>query len=304
MRMTMISRRGFIGGSVATMAALKYRNAFAGNEPDIVDVSGTNCANMVAAALAALGGIGKFVKKGDFVVIKPNAAFANPAAWGSTTHPDTVAAIAKACLEAKAKEVLILEFPVGKGEKCLDRCGLKAAMAGVPDAKIKLLSEAADFQKVMVKGGVALKSVEIAKALLSADVFINVPAAKSHFQASVSFGLKNHMGLIFDRQVFHTGLDLHQAVADLGRVIVPQLTILDATRALLTNGPAGPGEIATPGRMIAGAKVASVDAYGLTVAKFNNRNLTPGDVAHIALAGKAGLGVVDVAKMKVKKVSA
>jgi uncharacterized protein (DUF362 family) len=302
--MTGISRRGFVGGSIATMAALQYRHVIAGNEPDIIDVSGTDCAKMVTAGLAALGGMGRFVKKGDFVVIKPNAAFANPAAWGSTTHPDTVVAIAKACLEAKAKEVLILEFPQGKGEKCLERCGLKAAMAQVPQAKIKLLSEAADFRKVTVKGGIALKSVEVAKAILSADVFINVPAAKSHFQAGVSFGLKNHMGLIFDRQIFHTGLDLHQAVADLGRVIVPQLTILDATRALLTNGPAGPGDTVTPGRIIVGSKVTAVDAYGLTVAKFNNRNLTPGDVRHIELAGKAGLGVIDVAKMKVKKVSA
>src|ERR1017187_2066758 len=251
--MKVISRRSFVGGSIAAAAAMKYGRVFAaGNEPDIVDVSGSDPAKMVAAALAAFGGISKFVKKGDFVVIKPNAAFANPPAWGTTTHPDTVAAIAKACLDAKAKEVLILEFPQGKGEKCLDRCGLTAAMAALPAAKVKLLGGAGDFQKVDVKGGVTLKSVEVAKAILSADVFINVPAAKAHYQAVVSFGLKNHMGLILDRQAFHTAMELHQAVADLGRVIVPHLTILDATRALLTNGPAGPGDTATPGRMIAG----------------------------------------------------
>ena len=301
--MAPITRRGFVGGSVAAVAALKYGRSFAGNEPDIADITGTDCAKMVTAALAALGGIGKFVKKGDFVVIKPNAAFANPPAWGTTTHPDTVAAIAKACLDAKAKQVLILEFPQAKGEKCLERCGLNAALANVPGVKIKLLTDAADFQKVEVKGGVALKTVEIAKALRSADVFINVPAAKSHFQATVSFGLKNHMGLILDRQIFHTGMDLHQGVADLGRVIVPHLTILDATRALLTNGPAGPGDTSSPGRIIAGANCVSVDAYGLTVAKFNNKNLTPGDVRHIELAGKAGLGQIDIGRMKVKKVS-
>jgi uncharacterized protein (DUF362 family) len=302
--MKVISRRSFVGGSIAAAAALKYGRAFAGAEPDIVDVTGTDPAKMVAAALAGLGGIGKFVKKGDFVVIKPNAAFPNPAAWGTTTHPDTVVAIAKACLDAKAKEVLILEFPQGKGGKCLERCGLTAALAAVPAVKVKMLGDASDFQKVVVKGGVTLKSVEVAKAILSADVFINVPAAKSHYQAGVSFGLKNHMGLIYDRQAFHTAMELHQAVADLGRVIVPQLTILDATRALLTNGPAGPGDTATPGRMVAGRKVTSVDAYGLTVAKFNSKNMTPADARHIEFAGKAGLGETDVAKMRVKKVTA
>ena len=114
--MKVISRRSFVGGSIATAAALKYGRVFAAAEPDIIDVSGTDPAKMVAALLAAMGGISKLVKKGDFVVIKPNAGFANPPAWGTTTHPATVAAIAKACLDAKAKEVLILEFPQGKPE--------------------------------------------------------------------------------------------------------------------------------------------------------------------------------------------
>jgi uncharacterized protein (DUF362 family) len=301
--MKLITRRTFVGTSIAAAATLKYGRVFAGSEPDIIDVSGTDPAKMVAAALAALGGISKIVKKGDFVVIKPNAAFANPPAWGTTTHPETVVAIAKACLEAKAKEVLILEFPQAKGEKCLERCGLTAALKALPGVKVKLLGPG-DFQKVEVKGGVTLKSVEVAKQILSADVFINVPAAKAHYQAGVSFGLKNHMGLIQDRQAFHTAMELHQAVADLGRVIKPNLTILDATRALLTNGPAGPGETSEPGRMIVGRKVTSVDAYGLTVAKFNSKTMTPADARHIEFAGKAGLGEVDVAKMKVKKVTA
>jgi uncharacterized protein (DUF362 family) len=161
-----------------------------------------------------------------------------------------------------------------------------------------------DFQKTEIKGGLSLKTADIAKSLLSADVFINLPAAKAHYQTSVSLGLKNHMGLVFDRQIFHEGLDLHQAIADLGRTIKPNLTIIDGTRALLTNGPAGPGDTSTPGRMVAGRQIASVDAYGLTLAKFNNKNMTPADVRHIELAGKAGLGEVDIAKLKVKKVSA
>lgn len=302
--MTAISRRSFVGGSLAAVAAFRYRHAFAAGEPDIVDVSGSDPHKMVAAVFAALGGIGKFVKKGDFVVIKPNAAFANPAEWGSTTHPQTVLAVAKACLDAKAKGVMILEFPQAGGEKCLKRCGLMEAMATLPAAKVKLLGSASDFQKTEVKGGVSLKTTDVAKNLLSADVFINLSAAKAHYQSGVSLGLKNHMGLVFDRQIFHTALDLHQAIADLGLVIKPNLTIIDGTRALLTNGPAGPGDTATPGRMVAGRRIASVDAYGLTLAKFNNKNMTPADVRHIELAGKAGLGEVDIAKLKVKKVSA
>ncbi|MBI5548209.1 MAG: DUF362 domain-containing protein [Deltaproteobacteria bacterium] len=301
------SRRTFIGGSLAFAAAAHHAETFAAAAPgpDLVEVAGTDPAKMVSAAIDALGGIGKFVRPGDYVVLKPNAGFANPAAWGTTTNPDVVVAVAKLCLDAKAKQVLIVEYPQAKGEKCLERCGLNAALAAVPQVKVKVLSATgADFQKVEVKQGVALKSVEVAKALLSADVFINIPVAKHHFQSGVSFGLKNHMGLIQDRQAFHTMLDLHQAIADLGRVVKPHLTLLDATRALLTNGPAGPGETVTLDKIVAGRAVASVDAYGLTLARFNQKQMTPADAPHIQLAAKAGLGTIELEKLSIKKLTA
>jgi uncharacterized protein (DUF362 family) len=301
--MSPISRRGFVAVSLGAAAALKYGDALAGDGTDIVDVSGSDPKKMVAAALAAMGGIGRFVHGGDFVVIKANAGFANPPDWATTTHPSTVAAVAQACMDAKAKQVVLVEFPQGNADRALERSGMNAALAGIAGVKVKILGPE-DFQRVDVKGGVQVKSVDVAKLILSADVLINIPAAKAHQAAGVSFGLKNHMGLIKDRQAFHQNYDLAQAVADLGRVITPNLTILDATRVLLTNGPAGPGDTAVLGRMVAGRKVASVDAYGLTLARFNGKNMTPADAKHIELAGKAGLGNIDVGTLQVKKISA
>lgn len=298
------SRRRFLETSLAATAGLAGWRALAAPTDDLIDVSGSDPKAMVTAALTALGGIGKLVQPGDYVVLKPNAGLANPASWGTTTHPEVVVAMAKACLEAKAKQVLVLEFPLARGEKCLERCGLTAALATVPEVKVKVLSTQSDFQKVPVPGGVSLKSVEVAKPVLSADVVINLPVAKAHGETGVSFGLKNAMGLVYDRAVFHQMLDLHQAIADLGRVVKPHLTLLDATRALLTNGPTGPGETATLGRLVAGRAAASVDAYGLTLARFNQQQLTPADVRHIALAAKAGLGEIDPAKLRVRKVTA
>ncbi len=302
-----LTRRTFLGASVAAVAGLKHGDALAAaapSSPDLVEVGGTDVPAMVKAAVDALGGIGKFVRAGDYVVLKPNAGFANPAAWGSTTNPDVVVAVAKMCLDAKAKQVLVVEFPQAKGEKCLERCGLTAALAAVPAVKVKVLTGAAsEYQKTEIKDAVALKSVELSKAFLSADVFINLPVAKHHFQAGVSLGLKNFMGLIRDRQAFHTTLDIQQAIADLGRACKPQLTLLDATRALITNGPAGPGETVTPNKIVAGRAVASVDAYALTLARFSQKQLTPADVKHIELASKAGLGAIELDKLAVKKVT-
>lgn len=302
--MRKLGRRRFLQGSLAAAAGLSVRPAAAQAQDDLVEVSGADPGAMVAAALAALGGIGRFVRPGDHVVLKPNAGFANPPAWATTTSPEVVAAVARACLDARAKTVTVVEFPLGRGEKCLERCGLTAALAALPAVKVKVLGGPADFQRVTVPGGVELRSVEVARAVLSADVLLNLPVAKAHGQAGVSFGLKNAMGLILDRSAFHQMLDLSQAIADLGLVVKPQLTLLDATRALLTNGPAGPGEVATPGRIVAGRAVASVDAWGLGLARFNLRELTPADVPHIRLAGRAGLGETDVARLRVRRVQA
>lgn len=298
-----ISRRRFLESSLALATVVKAGPSFAAGGVDIAEVTGTDVKAMTRAAIDALGGIKAFVRPGDYVVLKPNAGFPNPPDWATTTNPDVVATIAQLCLDAKAKAVVVLESPQGKvPEKCLERCGLAAALAPLTAVKVKLLT-AADFVSVNVPGGTDVKTVEIAKALQSADVFINIPVAKNHTDAGVSFGLKNHMGLIKDRKAFHTQYDLQTAVADLGRVIKPHLTVLDATRVLLTNGPTGPGETATPNKIIAGRNVVSVDAYGLTVAQFGGKQLKPADVKHIALAGKAGLGNIDVATMTVKKVT-
>jgi uncharacterized protein (DUF362 family) len=298
-----ITRRTFIEGTVATvgLAATPLRRVFAA-KPDIVDVEGTHRAAMVEAAFDGLGGMKKIVRKGDFVVLKPNAAFANPESWATTTHPETVAAVAKLCVKAGAKKIVLVEFPQARGKKCLDRCGMTEAMAKIPEVSVQLLESKGAFRNTQVDGGVVLKETAISKTVLSADVLINIPAAKQHTATGVSLGLKNAMGLIYDRHSFHTMFDLHQGVADLGRVIQPTVTLVDATRALLTNGPAGPGETSTPNRLIAGFDVVAVDAYTLTVARFNNRQMTPADAPHIALAAEAGLGEADVRKLKVKKV--
>lgn len=298
-----ISRRTVLG-SAALLAGLARRQALAA-KPDsgVVDVAGKDVKAMAKAAIDSLGGIAKFVRPGDYVVLKANAGFANPPAWATTTHPELVAAVAQLCLDAKAKQVLLLENPVGRPDKVLERSGIGAALASMSAVKTKVITSPSDYQKVSVPKGVAIQSVGVAKALRSADVFINLPVAKSHSDTGVSFGLKNLMGLIEDRKVFHTMVEIHQAVADLAGVITPQLTLLDATRVLLTNGPAGPGETLALGRLVAGAQPASVDAYGLTLARFNQKQMTLEDVPCIALAGRAGLGETDVKKLKVKKLT-
>lgn len=310
--MNRFDRRKFIGGAIATAAALRSSTVLADDggslakpaeKPDLVEVSGTDRKAMVKAALDAFGGIGAFVSRGQKVVIKPNIAFANLPAWATGTHPDTLVAVAQACLDAGAKEVLVLENPLNDPRKCLERTGAEAALKPLTGVKLHLLSDHDEFKEVAIPKGVALKSTEVAKAILEADVFINLPQAKHHSSTGVSFGLKNAMGAIWSRKPFHLVYEIHQAIADLGQAVRPTFTLLDATHVLLTAGPKGPGDIATPGKMILGRAIASVDAWGLGLAKFGGKAMTPADARHIALASAAGLGSIELSKLKVLRVT-
>ena len=129
----------------------------------------------------------------------------------------------------------------------------------------------------------------VIKDVLDADVLINVPIGKCHSDTQVSLGMKNLMGVIWSRQPWHSSQSVHQCIAEFCRAMRPTLTILDANRILLTNGPQGPGETKDVGQVIAGTDPVAVDAYGAT-----HFGLKPQDIDHIRLAHEYGLGEMDL----------
>lgn len=315
--MSKLNRRQLLGAGVATAAALRSSKLLAAEPaatapaptptaagtPDVVEVSGTDRKKMVAAALEALGGIEAFVKKGHRVVLKPNLAFAQPPDFAAGTHPDILVAVVEACLEAGAKEVLVAENPLSDAEKCWNRTGCREALKGFGEVKLQMLEEHEQYREVKIPKGLVLKDTEVAKVFLDYDVFISLPQAKHHSSAKVSFGLKSAMGAIWSRKPFHIFMDLQKAIADLGFAVKPHLTLTDAVKVLATNGPKGPGETASPGKLFAGRNVVAVDAVTMSVARFDGKQMTLDDAKHIKYASQHGLGECDVGKIKVKKVS-
>jgi uncharacterized protein (DUF362 family) len=132
--------------------------------------------------------------------------------------------------------------------------------------------------------------VEVARELLPATFFINLPKAKAHSATAVAFGLKNLMGLVYERQAFHRGGNLHHAIAELLHVVKPHLTILDATTVLTSRGPQGPGTVTSPGIIAAAEDPVALDAYACTLARWDGRALAGPDIAHIAHAEALGFG--------------
>ncbi|MFC1717620.1 DUF362 domain-containing protein [Candidatus Poribacteria bacterium] len=270
---------------------------------DLAVVKSTSPEAATVAAVEALGGIGKFVRSGDVVVIKPNMAFPNPPNWASTTNPEVVLAMAKLCLDADARLILIMDYPMSRPELCLKRTGVAAACEKLGSKKVRVSMEIEqrDYKEVKLEKAKALEKTQVHKALLRADVFINIPVAKSHSATSVSFGMKNIMGLIWDRRYLHDQIDLHQGIADLSTFIKPSLILVDATKILTTGGPQGPGRAEKLNTIIMGANPVATDSYAVTLSAWNNRQYAPKDVEHIAAAHAMGLGEMDISKLNIKQ---
>jgi uncharacterized protein (DUF362 family) len=270
--------------------------------PDLVLARG-DAAQATRRAIDALGGMGRFVKPGMVVALKPNASFPRPARMGATTHPGVLTAVIAACYEAGARRVFVVDHTMSNPKRCFDRNGTAEAVAAFPKAKLVSLDREKAYREVQVPGGKVLGSTMIPSLLDKADLLINIPTAKSHSATGVSLGLKNLMGLIWNRNEFHSAFDLHQGVADLGLVIKPQLTILDAMVILKTGGPTGPGEIDEFGGVVAGTDPVAVDAYGVGLSTWNGQTLTPDRVAYLRHAVDHGLGTMDLGKLQIRELT-
>jgi uncharacterized protein (DUF362 family) len=298
-----ITRRDFLKTASAGLAlSLAGRPAFleAKDEPDLVVVSG-DPATATKAALEAMGGISRFVQKGKRVVLKPNMSFSNPPEWGSTTHPLVVATVAQACIDAGAQRVVVLDNPLRPAELCLKRSGIQEACKSIKGVHVLALEDRKFFREIKVPQGKVFDRVEVFKEVLESDVLINLPQAKTHSATGVSLGIKGLMGLIWDRFSFHSKYNINQALADLATVIKPQLTILDATRALVSGGPGGPGDVQKPNLIVAGIDPVAVDSYGVTVAPWYGQNFKGRQVEHLLAAHQRGLGKIDLDQLKIFK---
>lgn len=266
--------------------------------PDLVKVTGANPAANTRKAIELLGGMARFVSKGDKVVIKPNMGFGNAPEKATTTEPQVVRAVAEMVLNAGARRVMVIDNPCHKAGIVLEVCGVKQACADLDDTFVLTITDQDFFREVSIPDGAVLSTQQVAVDILEADVLINLPVAKSHSAARVTFGLKNWMGAVFARQPWHTFYDLNKAIADLATFLRPQLTILDATRALLTGGPGGPGQIVQLDTVLAGVDPVAVDTLALTLGAFGGRGYEPKDIRCLVLAEERGVGTTAIDSLK------
>ena len=300
-----LTRRDLLRGAAAGLAlGLPDRPRAAGAAPpDLAVITGEPAA-ATRKAVESLGGMSRFVRKGDRVVLKPNMSFASGPERASNTHPAVVYAVAQMCLEAGAGQVMVVDNPLQSAELCLRRAGVAEACKGLRNTYVQMFTDHKFYREITVPQGKVLDRVEVLKEVLDSQVLICLPQAKSHSNTGISMGIKGLMGLIWDRWSFHSKHNINQALADLATVLRPGLTILDATRALTTGGPGGPGEVVKPNLIIAGTDPVAVDSFGVSVAPWYGQQFKGRQVEHLLAASQRGLGKLDVEQLNVLKATA
>jgi uncharacterized protein (DUF362 family) len=302
-----ITRRDFlrmgVGLSVATLLPKSLLSAEEKEvERSLIGVARGEKSGLVRAATDLVGGLEGFVKPGDKVCIKPNISFAANLRYGATTSPEITRQVVELCLDAGASKVVILDHTIQDPALCVEKNGTAAAIVDKSKVDLLTLTRERQFFEVDVPQGKELQSVKIAKVLKQSDKLINLPTAKSHSATGVSLGMKNLMGLIWDRGHLHHR-DLHKAIAELATVIKPDLTIIDATRALTSGGPGGPGKTVELNTVVAGHDMVAVDSYTVGITQWYNKSFTGGNVRYIAAASELGLGQIETDMMRIEEVN-
>ena len=296
-----MKRRDFLK-SGAALAVAAPTAAFAVEPPaksKVVVVRNGEPEVLFRKGIAALGGLTAFVKPGQKVVVKPNIGWDRAPEFAANTHPGLVGEIVRQCIAAGASRVEVFDHTCSAWSRCYRSSGIAEAVEAAGGKMVEAHEKDA-YREVEQPKAVNMKKALIHRAILEADVFINVPILKNHGGAKMTACLKNFMGLVWDRQYMHRH-NLTQCIADAALYRRPDLNVIDAYRVMQTNGPQGVGlsDVRTLRYQILSTDLVAADALATKLLRFKLD-----EVPHIHCAALLGLGTDDEARMDIVRLEA
>ena len=257
-------------------------------------VTGSDRTETSNKAIELLGGIERFVKPGETVLIKPNVAFASPPSFGATTNPELIANIIRLCYDkAGAKHVIITDNPINSPASCFQLSGIGKASIGA-GADIKM-PKSHYFKQTTLAGGRLIKNWPVLYApFRKVDKVIGITPLKDHHRSGASMTMKNWYGLLGGRRnIFHQ--DINTIIAELATMLRPTLVILDATEAMIANGPTGgsSSDLKRTNTMIVSTDQVAADSFGCSLL-----GLSVADLPYLTKAQNSGVGTTDHKSLK------
>lgn len=288
------------GAAAAPVFQMTRRAVGAPASPSLLAVAkGTDYESILMKVLDPLGGLAPFIKKGAKVVVKPNIGWDRTPEQGANTHPLLVMAMVKHCLDAGASKVMVFDRTCNDCRLTYATSGIQKMVESIHDSRVSCtFVDDRKFVPVKIATGKAVTEWDFYKDALDADCYINMPIAKHHRLAGLTLGLKNIMGIIGGKRgEIHQSLS--QKIADLNTVRPSTLTVIDATRILLRNGPSGGklDDVKELHTLLASTDTVAADAYATTL--FDQ---SPAAVESTRCAAAMGLGEMDLDKVKIVKV--
>ncbi|MDR1405764.1 MAG: DUF362 domain-containing protein [Prevotellaceae bacterium] len=268
---------------------------------DLVAVMGGEPVQLYGRGIAAMGGIGRFVKQGQRVVIKPNIGWDRKPELAADTNPDLVAAIVKDCLAAGASEVGVFDHTCDDWRQCYKTSGIEDAVKAA-GGKMLFAHEEKYYREIAIPQGKRLKKAKVHEAILDYDVWLNVPILKNHGGAKMTIAMKNSMGVVWDRRFWHSN-DLQQCIADFATCKKPALNIVDAYRIMTQNGPQGKGpeDVQVPKALFLAIDPVAADTASVNF--FNQyRAMTINDASHIRLGEAMNAGTTKLDSLKIERI--
>jgi uncharacterized protein (DUF362 family) len=282
-------------GSISNIFAETNNLSFEGTK--LVAVKGGEADAMFLRGMQELGGIKAFVKPNQTVVIKPNVGWDVQPERAANTNPALVKQIIKSCLEAGAKEVYVFDHTCDNWKRCYKNSGIENAVSEAGGTMVPGNNEKY-YQEVTIPAGKKLKSAKVHELILESDVFINVPILKDHDSARLTIGMKNHMGIVWDRGYWHRN-DLHQCIADFASFKKPDLTIVDAYNILKRNGPRG---VSSKDVVPLQSQIITTDFVAADAAAAKLFGLEPEQVPYISYAHDMNLGTKNLQDLSISRI--
>jgi uncharacterized protein (DUF362 family) len=278
------------------------KSAEAQTPMELVAVMGGEPAELYKKGIEAMGGMKRFVKKGQKVVVKPNIGWDKTPEYAANTNPVLVSEIVKDCLAAGASQVVVFDHTCDEWEGCYKNSGIAEA-AEKAGAKVAFAHDEKYYREVELPLAVKMKNPKIHEAILDCDVWINVPILKNHGGAKMTIAMKNYMGIVWDRGYLHRH-NLQQCIADATTYEKrPVLNIVDAYRIMTQNGPKGK---TTDDVQLAKTIFMSTDIVAVDTAatKFFSqyREMSLDNLPYLSMAQNVKVGTMDIDSLKVERI--